>query len=178
MADDTKDESSQLTLEGAFACIEELKEKIGELEKQNEEYLNGWKRAKADYINFKNEQEKRSSDMASIARITSLLQYLPVLDNFRKAFKHLPDDMKGSDWVKGIEQIYKQLREIMKTMGVEEITDLVGKPFDPSLHQAVGDEYNDQFEEEYITQEVDAGYMHNGTLVAPAKVIVNKKPVS
>jgi molecular chaperone GrpE len=169
-------EETSMTLEQAISEIEKLGARIVELEAQNEEYLNGWKRAKADYINLKNEQEKRSTELAAVARVTSLIQYLPVLGYFRKAFQHLPAELEGSEWVKGIEHIYNQMKEIMKNMGVEEVSDLVGTPFNPSVAMAVGQEYREGFEDDVVTQEVDVGYRHNGVIILPAKVIVNKKP--
>lgn len=171
-------EDSDLTLAEARAQIEQLTAKIAELEALNEEYLGGWKRAKADYINFKTEQEKRSSEFAAIARISSLLQYFPVLGYLRTAFQHVPKELEGSEWVRGIEHIYNQMREIIKGAGIEEIGDLVGKPFDPSYEQAVGQEYREDFDEDIVTQEVDLGYRHNGVVIQPAKVIVNKKPTA
>ncbi len=170
MSDDT------LTLEGAFIKIEELQHELEELTKQNEENLNGWKRAKADYVNFKNETEKRRDELAGMAMMTSAAQYIPILDNFKKAFQYLPVELKDSEWVKGIEQIYKQMKEIMKGLGVEEYTEsVVGTPFDPSKHYAVGEERVDTHEDGVVTQEVSPGYTFRGNVIVPAKVIVNKK---
>lgn len=165
-----------MTLEGAFKEIEALKEKIETLEKERDEYLNGWKRAKADYVNMKNDQEKRSGELATVARMAALMRYLPIIENFRKAFTYLPTDLATSDWVKGVEQIYKQMKDVLKEMGVEEITNSVGAPFDPSIHEAVGNEYIDTMEENMVTQEVETGYRHNTMVMVPARVIVNKRP--
>ncbi len=169
-------DENTMTLEGAFKEIEDLKEQKSALEKERDEYLNGWKRAKADYVNFKNEQEKRSAELATFARMASLMQYLPVVENFRKAFQHVPDELKASEWIKGIEHIYRQMKDILRSTGVEEIADAAGTPFDPSVHEAVGHEWREDMDEGVITQEISAGYRHNGTLIVPAKVIVNKKP--
>ncbi len=165
-----------LTLEDAFIKIEELTHSLDELTKQNEENLNGWKRAKADYVNFKNETEKRRDELAGMAMMTSAAQYIPILDNFKKAFQFLPVELKDSEWVKGIEQIYKQMKEVMKGLGVEEFAEsVVGTAFDPSKHYAVGEERVDTYEDNSVTQEVSPGYTFRGNVIVPAKVIVNKK---
>lgn len=170
MSDDT------LTLEGAFKKIEELQEALEELTKQNEENLNGWKRAKADYVNFKNDSDKRRDELSGLAMMTSAAQYIPILNNFKKAFQYLPDDLKGSEWVKGVEQIYKQMKEVMKGLGVEEYAEsVIGTAFDPNKHYAVGEERIDTKEDGAITQEVSPGYTFRGNVIVPAKVIVNKK---
>ncbi len=161
--------------------VSDVPDQINEIEilqKQCEEYLNGWKRAKADYINFKNEQEKHSRELAQVASMGAVLHMLPIAENFRKAFIQLPQEIKGSAWVTGIEQIYKQLKETLKTMGVEEFTDLIGKIFDPTHHQAVGQEYIESKEQDTITQEISGGYTLHGRVIAPAQVIVNKKPLT
>ncbi|MDO8571046.1 MAG: nucleotide exchange factor GrpE [bacterium] len=169
-------EETQMTLEGALAEIDTLKTRLDVCQKQSEEHLDGWKRAKADYINFKNEQDKRSKEFAQFASMATLMQCLPVVENFRKAFNHVPESLKDSDWVKGIEHIYRQMKEMLKVMGVEEYTGLVGQPFNPEKHQAVGQEQRDDFEDEIVSQEIEAGYSLHGKVMQPAKVIVNKKP--
>ncbi len=145
------------------------------LKKQCEEYLNGWKRAKADFINFKNEQEKRQKELAQIASMGAVMQIIPPAEHLRKAFLQIPDDIKGSGWVAGIEQIAKQLKGALQTLGVEEYTGITGGTFNPELHQAIGMEYIEGKEEDSITQEINAGYTFHGKVLLPARVIVNKK---
>ena len=153
-----------------------LEEQLEDCAKQREEYLNGWKRAKADYVNFKSETEKRRDELAGMALMASASQFIPPLDNLKKAFTQLPDELKESVWVKGIEQIHKQLVEIMKGLGIEEFAGtLVGAAFDPTHHYAVGEERRDDFEDGIVTQEVSPGYTFRGQPMVPAKVIVNKK---
>ncbi|MEK7122913.1 MAG: nucleotide exchange factor GrpE [Patescibacteria group bacterium] len=153
-----------------------LEEELAECKKQCEEYLNGWKRAKADYINYKNETEKRRDELAGMALMTSAAQFIPALDNLKKAFQQLPAELSGSEWVKGIEHIYKQLVEVMKGSSVEEFSEnTVGSEFDPAKHYAVGEERRDDFDDNVITQEVSSGYTFRGNVIVPAKVIVNKK---
>lgn len=173
MSDDTH---IQPTLEEPQATIAGLTAQLEELKKQNEEYLNGWKRAKADYVNFKNDQEKRSKELAQFSVLTNLLHYLPIVENFRTAFVHLPDSLKDSDWVKGVAHIHTQMKEMLKTLGVSECESSIGKKFDPQLHQAVGNEQIGDKEDDVVTQEVSAGYTFADRVIVPAKVIVNKKP--
>lgn len=154
-------------------------DQLVECKKQCEEYLNGWKRAKADFINYKNEQEKRREELAGIALMASAGQFIPLLDNFKKAFQHLPDELKNSEWIKGIEQIVKQMTEIMKGLGIEAFSEeVIGAVFDPTKHHAVGEERIDSQEDNVITQEVSSGYTFRGSVIVPAKVIVNKKVIS
>ncbi len=165
----------QQTQDTTLPDIDALQKQLEECRKQSEEHLDGWKRAKADYINFKNEQDKRSKEFAQFASMATLMQCLPVVENFRKAFNHVPELLKDSEWVKGIEHIYRQMKEMLKVMGVQEYTELIGQPFNPEKHQAVGQEQRDDFGDDVISQEIEAGYMLHGKVMQPAKVIVNKK---
>ena len=155
--------------------IEELTGQLDTIKKQNEEYLDGWKRAKADYINFKNDQEKRSKELAQFASISLVMQLLPIAEHFRKAFACLTDDLKLSEWVRGIEQIYRQFKDALKGMGIEEVAGVVGTAFDPAHHLAVGNEQRDDLDDGIVSQEVETGYLLHGRVIVPTKVIVNKK---
>ena len=155
--------------------IEELTEQLDTIKKQNEEYLDGWKRAKADYINFKNDQEKRSKELAQFASISLVMQLLPIAEHFRKAFACLTDDLKLSEWVRGIEQIYRQFKDALKGMGIEEMAGVVGTAFDPAHHLAVGNEQRDDLNDGIVSQEIETGYLLHGRVIVPTKVIVNTK---
>lgn len=158
---------------------ETLNKELETCKQQCEEYLNGWKRAKADYINYKNETEKRRDEMAGFALMTTGGQFIPLLDNFKKAFELLPGDLKESEWVRGIEQIYKQMKEVMRGFGIEEFSEsVIGAPFDPVKHYAVGEERIDTVADNVITQEVSPGYTFRKSPLVPAKVIVNRIPES
>jgi len=162
-------DTNEMTLETALAEIERLT-------KENQEYLSGWQRAKADYANFKQEQEKRGKELAQFAGMSVLMQMVPVQEYFRQALGHTPSEVLGTDWYKGVEQIYKQLKEVMKGMGVEEFHAERGAAFDPAKHEAVGQETLSDMADDAVTQEAHAGYMLHGKVVMPAKVILNKLP--
>ncbi|MBI2484278.1 nucleotide exchange factor GrpE [Candidatus Uhrbacteria bacterium] len=155
----------------------DLQEQINRLTIACEENLNGWKRAKADYINYKNAQETHAKELAQVANMGALLRIIPIYEQLRNAIVQLSDDLKGSSWVQGVEQISKQFKDALKTLGVEEYGELQGKRFDPALHQALGHEYVEGVKEDHITQQISAGYAFHGNVLLPARVIVNKKPL-
>ncbi len=156
--------------------LEEAQGEIERLKKENQEYLEGWKRAKADYLNFKQDQEKRGKELAQFAGISIIMQLVPVYEYFRKALNEVPPELQNSEWLKGVSQIYKQMKEVLKAMGCEEYRVTRGDVFDPTLHDAVGQEYSEGIDDDSVSQEVSAGYALHGKVIAPAKVIVNKKP--
>lgn len=158
-----------------------LKEKITDVEKiaaelklaqqKMEEYMNGWKRAKADYLNLKRESEKKEQELVQFANAGLILQLLPVYDNFKLAWKHIPNEQVKVEWVIGIEHIKKQFGDILKNLGIEEIK-TVGESFNPELHEAVAKEKKDGFTADVVFEEVKSGYTLYGKVLEPAKVKV------
>ncbi len=146
------------------------------------EYLNGWKRAQADYQNLVKESEERRKDYVQYANANMIIELLPILDNFKSAFSQIPDNEKDSPWVIGFGYIKKQLEDFLGQNGVEVIK-TVGENFDLSLHEAVENNANTQniaspeseinkADEGVIIKEVRAGYTLNKKVIQVAKVIV------
>ena len=144
-----------------------------ECEKLRDEYLAGWQRAKADFLNYKKEEITRISDLMNFAKAQWILGVLPTIDNWERALLHTPEDLKESEWVRGIKQIESQLKDFLKSEGVEEIK-TAGEVFNPELHEAIEEEENDSGESGEILEVLEKGYTLNNKLIRPAKVKVNK----
>ena len=162
-----------------------MEEKIEKITQERDEYLAGWKRAKADFINYKKEEAQRMQVMAGYAYQQLLLMVLPILDNVDRAVKQIPEEEKDNQIYKGFLQIASQWREFLKSQGIEEV-ETVGKPFDPEMHEAVAHKERNGAAEGPPTQEamageagkvveeVRAGYMIKDRVLRPARVIVGK----
>ena len=151
----------------------DLEQELEECKKQAEENLKGWQRAKADFVNYKKDQEKYLDEFRKYASEDMITKLLPTIDNFELAVKHLPEDLKDTDWAKGIICIKNQFDNFLKEAGVEEIKS-VGEKFDPNLFESVGEEESDQ-EEGIIITEVQKGYKMFGKVVRVGKVKVTGK---
>ncbi|MFA6536906.1 MAG: nucleotide exchange factor GrpE [Patescibacteria group bacterium] len=137
-----------------------------------EEYLHGWKRAQADYQNLKKENDKERSEFIKYANANLLTEILPVYDNFKSAFRQIPENEKNSAWVIGFSYIKKQLADLLSTNGITEIK-TVGEKFDHNLHEAL--EYREtDGEDGIIIEELKAGYKLNEKVIQAAKVVVGK----
>ena len=173
MTNDVQNESNVNVSQDEQARIKELNEKIQLLEKRVEEYLNGWKRAKADYINLKKEIGANQKTVIEFALAASVAKFLPVFDNLDTALKHLPQNLKDSEWTQGIGNIKKQFEGILQELGIEKIK-TVGEKFNPEFHEAVIEEKKDGVEPGVIFEEIKAGYMLGGKTFIAAKVKVAK----
>ncbi len=151
---------------------EDLKKKIKEVEKQRDEYLAGWQRAKADFINYKKEEEKRVESLAVFLNGGVAMKLLPILDNFDSAEKGLSEELKNDESIKGFLQIKKQILDHLKELKIEPIN-AVGEKFDPHFHEAV-EEIEEDGNTGTILEEVQKGYKIDGVVLRPAKVKVIK----
>lgn len=146
-------------------------------EKENKEsnldYKEAWIRATADYQNLQKEMEAKRKEWVNYANMGLLRDLLPVIDHYKQALNHIPEEQKEQDWVKGIIQIKKQLDEFMKNVHLEEIPS-VGEKFDPELHEAIGRQKSEDAESDHIINEVSGGYKLNGKVIMAAKVIVSE----
>ena len=154
---------------------------IESIKKQAEEYLNGWKRAKADYLNLKKEMETQNKEVKEWLSKIFLLPMLDIMDSFNKAFADVSVNFKTEAWVEGIEGIKKQFEDFLKAQGVEVIK-AVGEKFDPLTHEAIesvdlpaeGGLPAQAGESGRIIEEVRRGYLINNEVLRPAKVKVYK----
>jgi len=169
--------------------IEEKKDvALSELEvckKQAEEYLNGWKRAKADYLNLKKENETASAELAQFVAGGMLMKFLPVYDVLKRACQNMPSTGSGNNtlsperaervegWAEGILNIKKQFEDVFRKFGVEEIKS-VGEKFNPEFHEAISRQKKEGVESDIIIEEVGGGYTMQGKTIIPAKVIVSE----
>jgi molecular chaperone GrpE len=149
------------------------KNEIEELKIKSAENLAGWKRALADYKNFKKRQSENEKELIKYSNENLILEILPVLDNFRHAYKGLPKEMEGNAWAEGIKYIKAQFEDVLRNSGVEEIKS-VGEEFDPEIHEAVEEikSKDKKFKKGVIVEEVIKGYRLNGKVIRAAKVKV------
>jgi molecular chaperone GrpE len=140
---------------------------------QCEEYLNGWKRAAADLINYKKDEWQRGQELMRDTKESFLESLLPMLDNLDLTEKNMPPELLEDANVKGLMMVKTQLEDFLKANGVEAI-DSLGKNFDPALHEVIQAVEAEGKESGSITEEVEKGYMVNGRLLRPAKVKVVK----
>lgn len=166
-----KDDDSDIK-SGKCGCGNECDEQIENEKKKSEEYLNNWKRAEADFINYKKRQNELFADLANAANFNVVLEILPIYDTFCLAVQHTPEDIKNTEWAKGVVQLKNQLESLLKSKGLEEIKS-IGEKFDPELHEAVEMMESEKPESE-ILEEVQSGYTLNGAVIRTAKVKVAK----
>lgn len=132
-------------------------------------------RLAADFENFKKRTRREKEDIRKFANEGLLKDILPPLDNLNRALAHVED--RNNPLVQGIEMVAKQFLDILGGYGVTPV-DSKGKPFDPAVHDAMGQTPSEEYEPGCIADEFEKGYMIHGRLLRPAKVIVATAPVA
>src|SRR6185369_13365356 len=94
---------------------------------KTEEYLNNWKRERADFLNYKKDEAKRMEIFAKFAHEDVILEVIDIVDDLEAAAKELKNV--------GLEQIISKFIELFKKYDVKKIE--VGDTFNPALHEAV-----------------------------------------
>lgn len=146
--------------------------KLGKVEKDLQELTEDLKRVQADFVNYKRRQEEERASLMDYAKQSVVVQILPVFDNIDRALAHVPKELGGNEWAKGVKQVAKQSEEILRELGVEKIV-AKGKLFNPQLHEAVGFEEGEG-EQELVIEELRPGYKIGENVIRPSMVKVGK----
>lgn len=151
----------------------DLQKELEECQRQKQEYLAGWQRARADFINYKKEEMERIQELIGYAKEEFLLNILPILDSFDQAEKKIPEQKLQDEEIRGLLQIKNQLLNYLKRLGVEEMK-IMGEKFDPNLHEVTVEEEKAGIGPGTIIEEVQKGYMIGDRVLRAAKVKVAK----
>lgn len=140
------------------------------LEQQIAELTKALQHERADAINVRRRSEEERAKLAGFYKGMVVQELLPVIDNFERSLKHIPKELEGNDYIKGVQATLKQFEQTLEKLGVERIK-TVGEVFNPSLHEAVSMEEG-QGAKEVISEELQAGYKLGDEVLRHAMVKV------
>lgn len=141
-----------------------------DLQQQVAELTEALQRERADATNIRRRHDEQISSLQSVVKVNVVRELLPVIDNFERALKHVPADLEGNDYIKGVQGVVKQFEKTLADIGVTRIK-TVGEPFDPRMHEAVSMEEGEGTQE-IVSEELQAGYQLGGEVVRHAMVRV------
>ena len=156
--------------------IAKLKEKIKKLTTEKDEYMNGWQRERADFVNYKKRSEEERKDYIKFANENLLEEMLTVLESFDMAFMNKEQwNSVPQNWRVGVEYIHTQLVKILDENGLKEFMPKVGDKFDVKQHVAEEVIPVDSESEDGVIKEIKKkGYIMNGKIIIAPKVIVGE----
>jgi molecular chaperone GrpE len=169
-----------------------------ELQKDLDVATNNWKRALADFENYKRRKELENKELLDFAKEVTVAKLLPTLDSLEQALRHMPQlanqpvsesagqptsrladsqfPQQYQNWQAGINVLVIQLDKTLEELGVRKIFAL-GKKFDPHFHEAVREVESEQ-DDGIVVEELQTGFELNGKVIRPSQVVISKKVVS
>ncbi|MCK4805864.1 MAG: nucleotide exchange factor GrpE [Candidatus Pacebacteria bacterium] len=148
------------------------------LKKEKDEYLKGWQKERADFINYKKDEKERFKEVVRFSNERIIKSLIAVLDGFDLAIesflKQEKDKKENEHYLKGIYLIKSQLEDILDKEGIEKIKVKLGDSFNPALHEVVAVIEDKKSSPDTITEILEKGYILNGKVIRPCRVIVAK----
>lgn len=134
----------------------------------NEKYV----RLMAEFQNYKKRVAKEKNDIREYATEKLVMELLPVLDNFERALAASAED-DPAGYAKGMELIFTQMVTELQKSGLAEV-EAEGQDFDPTKHNAVMTEENEELESGKVSKVLQKGYALNDKVIRPSMVAVIK----
>ena len=161
---ETEGETQEVGREETLTLSRELEDVC----KERDEYLDNMRRMKAELENSRARLERERARSVQLASERVVKELLPVLDNLERALE------ADGDIKEGVEATREQLGGVLAQEGLTPISS-EGQSFDPEVHEALMSQPSDEYEEDTIIQTIERGYVLNGELIRPAKVVVSKR---
>ncbi|HWT56044.1 MAG TPA: nucleotide exchange factor GrpE [Candidatus Microsaccharimonas sp.] len=145
-------------------------EEVLTLQQQVADLTDALQRERADVSNVRRRHEEQIAGLKNTVKANVVRELLPIIDNFERALKHVPEDLADNDYIKGVQGVVKQFEKTLTDMGVLRIK-TVGEPFDPTFHEAISVEEGEGTNE-VVSEELQAGYVLGDEVIRHAMVRV------
>lgn len=159
----------------ARSLVGKLRERLKKCQEEKQEYLGGWQRAQADFVNARKRSEAEKKEFAAFADENLLRELLPILDSFEMAFSRKESWEKApAEWRRGVEQIYTAMQSLIARRKVVAI-DPVDEIFNPREHVSVASAPVEKKEDDHrIIIVAQKGYLLHDKVLRPAQVVVGE----
>ncbi len=152
--------------------LNELQEDLEQTRQKADDNLEGWRRERAEFSNYRKRVERDQAQLAGNITGEVIKKYLVILDDLSRALKTRPTEGEGASWSQGIELIYRKLQNILDAEGVTRIPAESGQEFNPEIHEAITHEESPDHEGGEIIEVVQQGYKIGDRVLRPALVRV------
>jgi molecular chaperone GrpE len=146
-----------------------------EIEQQVNDLTQDLQRTRADFENYRKRVEGEKIAARTAGQASAILKLLPVIDNIERAVAYTPEELKDNKWVQGIAGLTKNLEKSLENLNLKRIDATKGTEFNPDLHEAIQFEEEATGEKEVIAEELQAGYLLNGSPIRHAMVKVTRQ---
>jgi molecular chaperone GrpE len=146
---------------------------VSALTLERDKFKDAAARARADFLNYQNRTAKELERAEELCLRRYVSELLPILDSMDLALQ----DAKGSQGdlerlTSALEMIATSMNQVLQVRGLERIQ-ARGKPFDPTVHEAVAKRPAEADETpNSVAEELRPGYLWKGLLLRPSQVLV------
>lgn len=151
-----------------------VEEEIGKLKAEIEDWKQSYLRKQAEFQNFTKRKEKEIEELRQYSSQKIVEKLLGSLDNLERAIEAAKETKDFHGLVQGVEMILRNIKDVMKSEGVEEI-EALGEDFDPSYHHAVMQEDSTEHQDNEVMLELQKGYKMKEKVIRPSMVKVCRK---
>ena len=153
--------------------LKKLRADLKQAKAEKAEYLTGWQKERAEFANYKKQEDERRANFSEAMRERILTRFLSVADSFNMAFANKEAWEKvDENWRKGVEYIFNLMNTIFEEYGVKPIGE-VGEAFDPNIHQSIDVVPTDKKEDAHkVATVIQKGYKLGERVMRPARVNV------
>lgn len=157
--------------------IEKLEQALDEEKQRSEEYLIRLKYLQADFENLKKRCDRQIEESKKYGNERLIVELLDVVDELELAVESGQSCEPAEPVLQGVKMTLGKLEKLLKNQGVS-LIECMGKPFDPSKHNAVAKVERKDTEECTIIEEVRKGYTMREKVIRPSIVKISVKPSS
>ena len=158
-------------LEKATAELEKVKTELENKTRQCKDYFDMLQRKAAEFDNFKKRSLKEKEALYADAVTDIVGAFIPVIDNIERALQAISANDSAQSLKEGVEMVYKQFKDVLRNMGVEEIK-AIGGQFDPNLHNAAMHVEDDSIGRNMVVEEFQKGYIYKDRVIRYSMVKV------
>lgn len=152
---------------------QELLRKLKDTEEEAQKNYDLYMRTYAEIENVKKRGIREKEELSKYANESLIKEILPVIDNLQKAISHAQNDKNPTGLIEGLELTLGGLITALEKAGLKEV-EAEGKPFDPNFHEAISQQRDDKVAPGLVINEFQKGYLLNGRLIRPARVVVSQ----
>lgn len=155
--------------------LQELTEKVVQLEQEKEGLIEQVKYSQAELVSYRMRKDEETANLLKYASQDLISELIPLIDNFESAIKlaSKSDNPEVSKYLTGFQMMYTSFVDILKKYGVEEIN-RVGEVFDSKLEQAMVAENHPDQSDEVVLEVLQKGYKLKDRVIRPASVKINQ----
>jgi len=169
-------EATAVLPEGAYGAeLRSLEAALAQATAKAEEHYNQYVRALAELENFRKRaaRDLESAHRYAIERFAQEL--LPALDSFELALANAPT-AQPAQLIAGQEATLRLLQKAFEKAGIGELEPAAGAAFNPNEHEAMVAQPTAAQAPGSVLSTVQKGYVLNGRVLRPARVIVARAP--